>query len=294
MKVRGTEIRHELFCIFRMRRKTSILVTAILLFPAACLTAGQGRTIRPVAKAQQKSSGGPTAAAVLQGGSAASAMVKRGKAEFLERCSFCHGRDALGASGPDIARSALVRQDIKGNLIAPVIRNGRPEKGMPPSHLSDIQIGEIVAFLHARAHEELFSFGLPKSYLFRTGNAKKGKTFFFGEGHCSSCHSPNRDLKGISSRYPPVTLMGLIAYPEGSAARTVNVTTKSGSSFSGRLVHLDEFTVSLRDKAGWIHSWRRKDVSLEVHDPLAEHKRLLQEYNDEELHDLFAYLESLK
>lgn len=288
------EIHHEVVGVFSMRRKKTIPVATILLFPAVCLAAGHVHSKRPAAMAAKKSYDGPAGPAAHQEGSASHATVKRGKVEFIERCSFCHGRDALGASGPNLARSALVRKDIKGNLIAPVIRHGRPGKGMPSFDLSSNQIAEIVAFLHARAHAELFSFGLPKGYLFRTGNAKRGKALFFGEGHCSSCHSPTGDLKGIASRYSPLTLMGLIAYPEGSVSRTVKVTTESGSSFSGRLVHLDEFTVSLRDKAGCAHTWRRKNVTVEIHDPLAEHKQLLQEYTDEELHDLFAYLESLK
>lgn len=278
----------------KMMRTHTILIAAILLFPAACSLIGQELPKHPETKAPPQMSQDAGAAGVLREKPTASAMVKQGKAAFLARCSFCHGRDALGASGPNLARSSLVRQDINGNLVAPVIRNGRPQKGMPAFNLSDSKIAVIVAFLHARAHEELFSFGLPKGYEFQAGNAEKGKAFFYGQGHCSSCHSPDGDLKGIASKYSPLTLMGLIAYPGDSAVPTAKVTTKSGSTVSGQLVHLDEFTVSLRDKAGWVHTWERKDVTLEVHDPLAEHKRLLQEYTDEELHDLLAYLESLK
>jgi cytochrome c oxidase cbb3-type subunit III len=225
---------------------------------------------------------------------ASPAVLAQGKAEFLERCSFCHAPDATGASGPDLTRSLLVRRDVNGNLIGPVILNGRPEKGMPAFQLSDAQIAAIVAFLHARAKEELFSFGMPKNYSFQVGDAKKGKAFFFGNGHCSSCHSPEGDLKGIASKYPPLTLMALIAYPDGTAVRTATVRTGSGKTISGQLVQLDEFTVSVRDAAGWIHTWKRNAVKLETHDPLAEHRRLLMNYTDPELHDLFAYLESLK
>ncbi len=264
-----------------MTTKNVILIVVILLVSSLLAIRGQARL--------QVAAGLPG-----HGTQAGSSAAKQGKAEFLERCSFCHGPDALGASGPDLARSSLVRRDIDGNLIAPVIRNGRPDKGMPAFQLGDAQIANIVAFLHAQAKKELFSFGLPKAYTFRVGDAKSGKAFFFGPGHCSSCHSPDGDLKGVGSKYSPITLMGLIAYPEDSAAPTVKVTTESGRVVSGQLVHLDEFTVSVRDRAGWVQSWDREDVKVKVHDPLAEHRRLLQEYTDQELHNLLAYLESLK
>lgn len=276
-----------------MSRKT-ILIAAVLLLSAFCSVWGQEPAKQPEHKTQQRGSQDDGKAGILHEGPPASALVKRGKTEFLERCSFCHGPDALGASGPNLARSSLVRKDVDGNLISSVIRNGRPEKGMPAFQLSESQIAAIVAFLHARSKEELFAFGMPEHYRFQTGNAAKGKAFFYGEGHCSSCHSPQGDLKGIVSKVPPLTLMELIAYPGRSAAPTATVITRSGKALSGSLVHLDEFSVSVRDGAGWVHTWNRKNVKLEIHDPLDEHKRLLREYTDEELHDLFAYLESLK
>src|ERR1700742_3066786 len=79
------------------------------------------------------------------------AAVSAGKAQFAQTCGFCHGRDARGASGPDLIRSSLVNHDVNGNLIGEVIRNGRPAKGMPAFQLSDTEIGAIAAFLHHEA-----------------------------------------------------------------------------------------------------------------------------------------------
>src|SRR5581483_2987956 len=78
------------------------------------------------------------------------AAVERGRAQFVQACSFCHGVDAAGAEGPSVVRSSLVRHASDGNLIAPVIRSGRPGKGMPPIPLTAEQIADVVAFLHAR------------------------------------------------------------------------------------------------------------------------------------------------
>src|SRR5271170_7607262 len=81
--------------------------------------------------------------------------IERGHKQFEQACGFCHGPDATGARGPDLVRSPLVAHDVKADLIGDVIRHGRPDKGMPALPLSDAQISDIAAFLHARASEAL-------------------------------------------------------------------------------------------------------------------------------------------
>jgi len=74
----------------------------------------------------------------------------RGQKEFVQSCGFCHGEDATGSRAPDLVRSPLVNKDLGGDLIAPVIRNGRPDQGMPALPLAEATIQDIVAFLHMR------------------------------------------------------------------------------------------------------------------------------------------------
>src|SRR5712692_5979333 len=81
--------------------------------------------------------------------------VERGHKQFQQSCGFCHGPDATGARGPDLVRSPLVAHDVKGDKIGEVIRLGRPDKGMPPMVLTDPQVLDIAAYLHARAAEAL-------------------------------------------------------------------------------------------------------------------------------------------
>src|SRR5438270_2238754 len=127
--------------------------------------------------------------------------VKRGQAQFEQRCGFCHGPDANGgAEGPNLMRSGLVRHDDNGNLIGPVIRDGRPKKGMPPVPLSETQIADVVAYLHWRLKESDLT-SPPNAResslkLLLTGNADAGKAFFNGDGLCNRCHSPSGDLAG--------------------------------------------------------------------------------------------------
>jgi len=225
--------------------------------------------------------------------------VKRGQQQFSQTCSFCHGAAADGGTqGPSLVLSPVVRHDKHGELIGQVIREGRPGKGMPAFPLSEAQISDIVAFLHARiTASDIRSAGKNGSYSLKqllTGNATAGKVFFEGPGGCTACHSPTGDLAGIATRYAPVELQARFLYPEGAARETVTVSSPSGKTFEGVLLHLDAFTVALQDSDGWYHSWPVSSVKVTVHDPLSTHRKLLETYTNVEMHNVFAYLESLK
>jgi len=224
-------------------------------------------------------------------------IVERGRQQYQQSCAFCHGPDATGGRGPDLIRSKLVADDVKGNLVGPVIRNGRPDKGMPPLPLNDDQIQAIAAFLHARAQESLASARLPKNYAVSkllTGNRQAGEAYFNGPGGCKGCHSSSGDLKGVADKCPPLELEAQMLYPDKAPPATVTVSLASGEIVRGTLVYLDEFSVGVRDRSGWYRSFSRDQAKVEVHDPLAAHRALLQTITPDEFHNLFAYLETLK
>src|SRR3954469_21854735 len=78
------------------------------------------------------------------------AAIERGKALYGVNCTFCHGPDIRGGDGgPSLLRAATVLDDRNGELVAPVVRDGRPDRGMPKFAFSDDQIKDIVAFLHS-------------------------------------------------------------------------------------------------------------------------------------------------
>jgi cytochrome c oxidase cbb3-type subunit III len=225
------------------------------------------------------------------------AGVNAGKRVFQQTCGFCHGPDARGASGPDLIRSPLVNRDQNGNLIGPVVRNGRPEKGMPAFQLSDEQIHNIADFLHAEAKVAAsVARRIPSEYPLEkllVGNANEGRAYFEGAGNCTKCHSVTGDLVHIASKYKPFDLQTRIAFPSG-AKSTAIVKDNSGRTFEGEVSYIDEFFVSVRDKDGHVHSWPLEAVKAEIRDPLAGHEKLLKTYTDKNVHDLFAYLETLK
>lgn len=232
--------------------------------------------------------------------------VERGRKQFAESCGFCHGADATGARGPDLVRSPLVAHDVKGDQIGEVIRRGRPDKGMPPLvNMTDEQVVDIAAFLHERAKEGLESAGIPRAYPVEkllTGSADAGKAFFNGAGGCKNCHSPTGDLAGIAGKYSSIELEARMLYPGhrrrdtfGAQVQTTAVVTlPSGEQIKGELVHADDFVVGLRDASGWYRSFSRDRVKVEIQDPLAAHRDLLPKLAQAEVHNLFAYLASLK
>lgn len=227
--------------------------------------------------------------------------VERGRKQFAESCGFCHGADATGARGPDLVRSSLVAHDVKGDQIGEVIRRGRPDKGMPPlANMTDEQVAYIAAFLHERAKEGLESASVPSAYPLEkllTGDADAGKAFFNGAGGCKNCHSPTGDLAGVAGRYSSIELEAHMLYPgrrkDGPRASAI-VTLPSGEQIKGQLVHADDFVVGLRDASGWYRSFSRDRVKVEIEDPLAAHREMLPKLTQADVHNLFAYLESLK
>src|SRR5579864_5257408 len=150
-------------------------------------------------------------------------LVQKGKALFRQDCSFCHGRDATGGeSGPDLTRSKLVTADVDGNNIGPVVRNGRPDKGMPRFDRSDDQIASLVAFIHTQQNNALTKKGGRKGVDvsdLQTGNVGVGKQFFNGAEGCATCHSPTGDLAGIASRYQGLELEERMLYPKHAKSR---------------------------------------------------------------------------
>jgi cytochrome c oxidase cbb3-type subunit 3 len=220
--------------------------------------------------------------------------IERGKSEYIQACGFCHGNDGTGARGPDLMRSTLLAHDTNGDVIGPVIRNGRPEKEMPAFPKANVE--DIAAYLHAQAQAFLNSARVPRDYPVEkllTGNAAAGKQYFNGAGKCSSCHSPTGDLAGIGKKYSPIDLQSRFLYP-GGVKSTVTITTKSGERASGTLVRADDYTVALRDGDGWYRSFSRKGAQVQIKDPLEQHRKLLTQYSVADVHNLFAYLESLK
>ncbi|MBV9035552.1 MAG: c-type cytochrome [Acidobacteriaceae bacterium] len=295
-----------------MRHSTLRRWQALLLVSAVTSILGQEPPPADINHTPRPANINTPSAAAIAGSKQDPAAYERGTKMFATYCAGCHGASGRGGPGaPDLIRSLLVLDDEKGILIAPVIREGRPDKGMPRLGLSEGQISDIVAWLHVQT----YSAGHRTTYLFKdvvTGDPKKGETYFKTTGGCSSCHSATGDLAGIASKYDPFALQARWLQPRNARRTgnnrasasdttdkmkpTVTVTLPSGQSFSGTLDGIDDFTVSLRDDHNQFHSFTRDGDSpkVVVHDPLSAHTQLLRKYTDADIHNVTAYLVTLK
>lgn len=224
-------------------------------------------------------------------------LIESGKTLFQQQCGFCHGRDAAGGeTGPSLVDSELVKRDKTGAGIAAVIHNGRPEKGMPKFDLSETAMAGVVAFIYNQQASNATN-GKRRGVLpsdLQTGNAALGKQYFEHQGQCSTCHSPTGDLAHVGSRFIGLKLEQRMLYPDRVKAKAT-VSLPDGRSFSGEVAYNDEFTIALRDADGRYRSFR-KTSSLVVHiqAPAEAHADLLSKYTDDDIHNLMAYLQTLK
>jgi cytochrome c oxidase cbb3-type subunit III len=282
--------------------------------PAAAASPGANATI------------GATPAAVRQSGEDPAAVARGQEAYASAACASCHGTTAKGtdAGGPDLVRSPLVEDDTKGELIGPVLSQPHPKNGGTKLNLTDQQISDIAAWLRV----QVYGAAMRDTYTYQNivvGDAQKGEAFFNGPGKCNTCHSVTGDLAGIGSKYQPPQLQGLWI-SGGANARfgrglgrglftanggmladtsppvitrstiTITVTLADGQKFTGVPVSYDDFHVAFRDMSGAYHSFDRRGEwpKVEVHNPLQPHWDLLKHLTDDEMHNVTAYLVTLK
>ncbi len=230
----------------------------------------------------------------------------RGQTIYATQCVTCHGANARGTErGSNLIRSPRVLRDRYGSALRPYLRSGHPMQTGSAASLTDEQITDISHFIWDRINNTLR--GSPdfdvKDVL--TGDPAAGQAYFNGEGQCAKCHSPTGDLAGVGKRYAPVDIQQRFVFPfagggrgRGGAARarvTVTVTAPDSPPVSGALVSMDDFHVALRETNGEYRSWTRTpDMKIVRNDPFAFHIELLDRLTDKAMHDVVAYLETLK
>jgi cytochrome c oxidase cbb3-type subunit III len=239
---------------------------------------------------------------------AAASLAERGQQVFGQHCAFCHGVDARGGAqgGSDLLQSPIVLEDEGGAGLGKFLAVGRPEKNMPKFDLPRPRIAEIAAFLHSRI-------GAARSSKFKVdilvGDPKAGAAYFNGPGRCTTCHSvtANGDLARIGAKYDPVMLQGRMVVPRGRGGwpggdnagdlpLRATVSLPSGQSVTGDVLYLSDFHVTVKDASGKRHTISRSgDVpKVEIVDPLHAHVAMLRTLSDKSMHDLTAYLATLK
>jgi cytochrome c oxidase cbb3-type subunit 3 len=231
------------------------------------------------------------------------AALERGTALYTTNCAFCHGQDARGGDGgPSLLRSGLVLADQDGELIGPVLEQGR--NPMPKFAFKPDQVADLAVFLHSfRVAGYDVSRQKPPTIL--VGNARSGETYF--NEACASCHSISGDLRGLASRIAdervlqqswlmPGSMAGRGApVPDKARPPSVTVTEPGKPPVTGALGRIDDFVVSLTTPEGEYRSFRLTPrTKVDVADPLLPHRDLLRNYTDADIHNVTAFLATLK
>jgi mono/diheme cytochrome c family protein len=226
-----------------------------------------------------------------------SGIVDAGQSLFQQNCAFCHGRDAMGGeTGPDLTRSKLVLADVGGDKIAEVVRDGRPEKKMPAFNFSSQETLSLAAYIHSQETKAASMKGGRRGVDvadLQTGNAAMGKKYFNGAGGCAKCHSATGDLAGVARRYEGLQLEMRMLYPRDVKSH-VTVTLPSGATLAGTLEYQDEFVIGMQDASGTYHSWKTSNVKFHVDSPVDAHVDLFSKYTDADVHNLMAYMQTLR
>ena len=288
---------------------------------------------QPPAGRGQRGGGAPQGFPAQQRPPGDPAVIAKGKTQYELICAACHGRDLRGGDmgGPNLLRSLLVLGEVTpGEAIGPVIKNGRPEATppMPPLPLGDDDIKAVAEYIHSVVGKSPRQ-GMPPpgevapELNVLVGSAAEGETYFAAK--CASCHSPTGDLQGLATRIPdPKALQNFwvsggtvggrggrgggrgASTDSGQAAAgrgarnpraiTATVTTPSGEKIEGVVARVDDFYIALLMEDGTIRSFTRRGAvpKVEMKDPMEPHKALLAVYTNRDMHNVTAYLATLK
>ena len=236
--------------------------------------------------------------------------ANRGRTVWVAECIECHGTSARGTDkGKNLIQSDMVLHDRYGSTLVPFLAKGHPmQSGRKSASLSQTEVADLAHFIHERVYDTLRGSPIFQPQQIVTGNAKAGEAWFNGGGKCSTCHSATGDLKGIGGRYDPATLQGRFLFPrgggrggrgggggDGGKQLTLTITPPNGPAVTGVPVVFDDFDVSVRDAQGEVHAFTRSPrLKVVRNDPFAMHDQLLDVYTDKNMHDMLAYLVTLK
>jgi cytochrome c oxidase cbb3-type subunit III len=267
---------------------------------AICLiVASEARAQTPAITPKKNSAAFPQRPVIDQ------AVLDRGRALYGVSCNFCHGSDARGGEGgPNLLRSQLVLQDRNGELIAPVVQKGRPDQGMPAfASITGSQIADLAAYIHNFPVDNRDPARFPPPSIV-VGDAKAGQIYF--QSKCVSCHSESGDLKGIGGKITDARvlqntfLMPGKGGPKAAPFLHLHPVTATVGTATGELIRIDDFSVTLKDPDGAEQTFRvtgdnpGDNPKVVVHDPLQPHLDMLRTWTDKDIHDVTAYLVTLR
>jgi cytochrome c oxidase cbb3-type subunit III len=242
------------------------------------------------------------------------ALVLQGEPLYQQLCGACHGGNGTGGPGGavNLTQSSIAMATDGGRTLRAFLQVGRPDKGMPPMTVTETQGAALSARLLSFRPAAIASASSPAQDRVLVGDAAVGKAFFNGPiGKCNTCHaveseqpSPAANLARIGSKYPDAKRLqnnmllnrSFFWSPALGQDVTAVVTYRDGRTFSGFLSSVSDFKVIIRDQDGKETTLTRNkgEPSVVLTDRLQHHLDLLEVYRDADIHNLTAYLATLK
>ena len=221
----------------------------------------------------------------------------RGAPIFQQNCGFCHGPQARGATGPSLITSDVVLGDDHGEHLAPYVKQGRPDKGMPSfADMPDAKLKDIAEFLHLEV-ENVANRGAYHVLNIVVGAPARGQTYV--ASHCMSCHTTETFAHLAGKFRSPDQLQRGWVWPSRSSSPSLGVTATvrmpDGATISGQVAQVSDFRITVVDAAGRkLTIDRDPGVEVNLKDPLAPHQQMLMTLANEDMHNVTAWLETLK
>ena len=179
------------------------------------------------------------------------ADVAAGAKTFRSHCSPCHGMNAEGGRGPNLAAGRFFHGSSDAELLRN-ISNGIPETEMPGLFYSPDRVWQVVAYIRS----------LNAAAARVEGDPKRGEALFRSNG-CMKCHRIDGeggrlgpDLSSIGQSRSPEHLRMSIVDPNADVRPRYWVVSfkDGGQEQKGFLMNEDTYTVQFIDMKEQLHS----------------------------------------
>ncbi len=231
--------------------------------------------------------------------------VAHGKQVYDAKCASCHAADLRGAlpDGVNVLRSQYGLTDHGGDKLIPIMMGTYPDVTSHAILTSKQDASDVAAYMRS-IYAQIGSQGrVPGDALKQpnilVGDATKGSAYF--QANCAKCHSAEGDLKGIGTKVAAPKMLQSTwlrgqRFGVSVPPTTVSVTQTGKPAVDGTLIHMDDFLVTLKLQDGSVKTITRNGAvpKVAVKDPLEAHRTMLPKLKDSDIHDVTAYLVTLK